>query len=509
MRSSALRTVLLVKAIEDADPDGVLLPHAERELATREAKLPRADRGGVDEASDAPGLPARAQRFLARRARTLFDRLALRYPGLHAADAAARGSVWLAPLALLASLASGIGMAQLDGSQRINILAYPLLGIVAWNFLVYAILVIAWIRRVGARSPGAAGGPGRALARLAFRLGRGMSAGNGVPQTLSGAVSSFGEAWWNASGHLLTMQVKRILHLCAAALAAGLVIGLYARGIALEYLAGWESTFLDHHAVHRLISLFLGPAAAATDLALPSADQLAAIRWVDGRQGGENAAPWVHLFAAAAALYVVIPRLLLAAAATLTLWRLRLRSTLPPPLLAYYQQLAGGGDALGLTGASVFPYSFEPSAEARQSLERLLVQGFGSALTVTFAAPIPYGEEEAAAHQFSARSSGKDLVVILFSLAATPEEENHGALIEAARGVPFLLVVVDESGFRARFGSDPGYAQRLDERRAAWHALGDSRAIRVAFFHPAPEADRRQQAAQARALVEALGSRAT
>lgn len=508
MRSSALRTVLLVKAIEEADPDGMVLPLAERELATREAKLPPAAKGraGKDEASDAAGLPARGQRFLARRARALSDRLALRYPALHAVEAAARGTAWLAPLGLVLSLAAGIGLSQLDGSKRINILAYPLLGIVAWNFVVYGVLAVGWFRRVVLRRTGSQGGLGRALARLAFAWSRRFGGSAGTPETLGHAVRNFAEVWWRAAGNLLTVQAKRLLHLCAAALALGLVGGFYARGIALQYVAGWESTFLDASAVHSLLAIFLGPAAAVTGQALALTEHLAAIRWVDN-QGGENAAAWVHLFAAAAVLYVVLPRLLLAAAATLTLWRLRLRSALPPALLAYYHQLAGGGETLGLASARIFPYSFAPTAEVKQHLERWLARAFGSALATSFAPHIPYGEEEGAAREFRGHGGPADLLVLLFSLAATPEEENHGVLIEAAREAQSLLIVVDESAFQARFGTDPGYALRLEERRTAWRVLGEGRGIRIVFFHAAPDADQRQQAAAARELSEALWSR--
>jgi hypothetical protein len=66
-------------------------------------------------------------------------------------------------------------------------------------------------------------------------------------------------------------------------------------------------------------------------------------------------------------------------------------------------------------------------------------------------------------------------LVGLFSLAATPEPEHHGALLRALtlqRADQRVLAVVDESGFRRRF-HDPSLAARLDERRRAWRTLLD------------------------------------
>jgi hypothetical protein len=65
-------------------------------------------------------------------------------------------------------------------------------------------------------------------------------------------------------------------------------------------------------------------------------------------------------------------------------------------------------------------------------------------------------------------------VVLLFNLAATPEEENHGAVIAGVRNwlagrrpQPQLLVLVDEGPYAGRMAAD-GAAGRVAERRDAW-----------------------------------------
>jgi hypothetical protein len=65
--------------------------------------------------------------------------------------------------------------------------------------------------------------------------------------------------------------------------------------------------------------------------------------------------------------------------------------------------------------------------------------------------------------------------VLLLNLAATPEVENHGVVIAAARDAAHrarppaaVRVVVDESPYAARLAGDSSLAPRLEERRRLW-----------------------------------------
>jgi hypothetical protein len=60
----------------------------------------------------------------------------------------------------------------------------------------------------------------------------------------------------------------------------------------------------------------------------------------------------------------------------------------------------------------------------------------------------------------------------VFPLTATPEREHHGAFLralDAQAGRERVLALVDESGFRQRFGAEA--QARLVQRRAAWEAV--------------------------------------
>src|SRR5690606_26956090 len=116
--------------------------------------------------------------------------------------------------------------------------------------------------------------PRSPLARLWLRLlgGRLRRAEPGQPVI----AHRFAAAWTQATGPLTAARLARTLHLAAATLAFGAIIGLYLRGLVFEYRAGWASTFLDPGQVGALLKLVFGPAALLTGIELPDAARLAA-----------------------------------------------------------------------------------------------------------------------------------------------------------------------------------------------------------------------------------------
>ncbi len=76
------------------------------------------------------------------------------------------------------------------------------------------------------------------------------------------------------------------------------------------------------------------------------------------------------------------------------------------------------------------------------------------------------------------------LTLALFSLAATPENENHGTFLKALRSTPStrrLAVLIDESGYRRRLGTQAGAEARLEERRSAWRYFCRALELDAAF----------------------------
>jgi hypothetical protein len=264
---------------------------------------------------------------------------------------------------------------------------------------------------------------------------------------------------------------------------------LYLRGMVLSYQAGWESTFLDEQQVHAALSVLYGPASWFTGIAIPGAEHLAAIRWHDSR-GGENAAPWIHLLAATAMLYIVLPRLALSGLATLVVWRRSRSAALPPALLPYFRSVFSAVEGAVSRGIiAVVPYAYEPPPSAAAALTRLLPAALGENLAVDLRAPVRYGDEEAFVQGLPDRGGRiADAIALLFSLAATPEEENHGRALSGLRDWlsqsqrrAQLLVLIDERPYAERMASQAGFTDRIAERRALWESFVTARGLRACF----------------------------
>jgi hypothetical protein len=132
------------------------------------------------------------------------------------------------------------------------------------------------------------------------------------------------------------------------------IAGLYLRGLALEYRAGWESTFLDAAMVHSIVAFAYAPGCVGTGIPVPDASAVTAIR----SPADENAARWVHLMAATVALVVIVPRLVLAFIAGIA-ERHRARHVALPLNEPYFQRLLRGYRG-GAARVRVIPYSYTP-----------------------------------------------------------------------------------------------------------------------------------------------------
>lgn len=467
MRERALRTVLLVKAIEETDRAGELLPPADRSAATREVLR---DRPGLRAALESPEAGAAAwSEFLERRATRLRARLAPRHPIVERLGADGAHLSWLPRVLLAAAFLVGIGLSALDGSHRINLLAFPLLGLVAWNLLVYLALAVAALRRAPAAPHAAAWYEG--LARR--RLERALRDSARFDATLGRALASFAEQWHATLRPWLAQRARALFHLGALLVALGFVAGMYVRGIGLEYRAGWESTFLTPEAVRTLLGVVYGPAAALGGIALPATtDAVAALRWPG--TAGAIAAPWIHLIAITTVLWVVVPRAVLVALALLRAATLARRAELPADAVPYARSLlAELGIVAGARDLDVVAYGFVPGPEASAALARVLEAALAAPVRFPLHETVRYGDEDAFVARLDGAiaEAGRRPFVVLFDLASTAEAENHGrllagvrdALARGGRGAP-LLVIVDSSAYVARMGFGP----RVDERGRAW-----------------------------------------
>jgi hypothetical protein len=474
MREETLRCVLMVKAIEQVDRAGTIVPPGDRAQATREVLRTLGTGGDQPTEGVADAVMARA---LGERAQRLIGPVVQRFPIVDEALGRTRAPAWVLAALLVAAFAIGLGLAALDGSRRINILAFPFLGLIAWNLAVYALLAAGWLR---ARSGGATTThrsrrwAGSAITR---RLESLLKATRRVHAVLGEAMASYAAGWVDVGGEFVAQHARRWMHLAAAVVAIGLIVGLYVRGTVLRYEAGWESTFLGAAQVQAILGVLYGPVAGWSGVPLPATTaEVEALRWT-AQGGGGDAAPWIHLIALSLLCYVVLPRLLLAGAATLALVRLGRKSALPEQLRTYARDTFRGSRIVRSSGlTSVTPYAYEPSDASLAGLQRWLQQAAGGEVRVERRTTLRYGEEDMAAPAFAIGAHQQaDLHVVLMNLAATPEAENHGVVIAAARDAAHrarppaaVRIVVDESPYAARLAGDASLAPRLEERRRLW-----------------------------------------
>lgn len=424
MTEAEARSVLLVQSHEQGAPTPVWTED-DRTWATRAARQ--------DGGDDAP-----FERFVVLRARQALARLLPRDAAARRwIEARRRGLAWGA-VAALAALALGLAADRIGPSQRIDLLAPPVWTLVAWNLVVYLGLLV----------------PGRShvLRRWVARLGR-------PPAGPAPAGTPGVQALWAGPGLRLAMsRAALVLHIAAAALALGVIGGMYLRGLALDYRAGWQSTFLEAGAVQSALDLALAPASAVTGIAVPPVEPL---RLAPGAAAEAGAAPWIHLFAATLALFVVLPRTLLAALAAVQAWRRSRRFALPLEG-AYFDRLrlqhTGGRMVFDLR-----PHGAPLGGAAALGLRTLLAAHWGPDIDLRIGEPVTYGDEEQAAE--AAAPAGTTLRLALFDLGATPEDEAQGRLLDTLAGPVPVLAVVDEAAFARRFAGQPA---RLEERRAAW-----------------------------------------
>ena len=470
MNEAAARRAVLVRAFE-REPASETWSDDDRAWATQAA-------------AKVEGEAATADAFIARRASLAVERLAARDKRVPRLLASVSWPAWIGWAIPALAFAAGAAADAIGAGQRVNLLAPPLLALLAWNVAVYAFILVrgTW-GLVDARARGL--GPlARLLARLAHVTGAAPRRGGRV------AAEFIGD-WMQLSGGLTAARIGRVLHASAAAFALGALAALYLRGIAFEYRAGWESTFLGAPAVHALLNTVLGPASALTGIALPDVDGYAGLRFSAG--GGMLAAPWLNLYAVTVGFVVVLPRVLLALGDR---WlESRLAGRFPLPLDEPYYRALAGTLREEAVAVRVVPYAATPSPQATLNLGALFTQAFGGRTSVSVAPATAFGAED----DVDPRQVAGDATLLgtLFSLTATPETENHGAFVDrlrAAAAAQRLVVLVDESAFRRQFGSTP----RLDERRALWRAFAaDRRApiVLVDLEQPDPAAARQLQAA--------------
>ncbi len=464
---------MMLQAVEEADETDLILSSTDKSSATESAGAPL-------EKNSSTGTE---NTFLEKRADSLLVRLAARHPE------AARWTQTLASnhrlglltlvLGLIAAV-TGFLTNELGPEKRINILSFPLLGIILWSFLVYLREIILFFRSrdklfrdswvdwlIGMMQP-----PQSAHEVIEKEK----------EKVIAGGRSVYEKRWKQITAPVIGARLKSLLHTTAFILAAAAIAGMYVKGLANEYTAVWESTFFEESAQLRpVLQTVLGPATAISGGEIPSIDELDTIRMTKGEEvAGQNAARWIHWYAITVGLFVLIPRFLFA-----FIWRIKasaLARTLPFRDVSsrYFEHLlaVSTGDSVEV---HIVPYGLAPNDPKKRVAIRALEEQFEKPLKVTWNAPIAFGEED----EFTPtdQPDGSSLVPF-YSLAATPEKETHLAVYQTLLGHapnPVKWALIDPESYDEKLTFFPDADKRRFDREAAWSRLFETENLDLIF----------------------------
>ena len=456
------RAVVLATTIEEIDTAGDLIPLAAREEATQVARSELGD----------DATPATIASAIARRADTLLSIAARSEPKVRRLQREFSVAIWFG-LATLIALIYGLGQSILGDSNQIDLFANPLIFLIAWNFLAsiaglsFALFSPRTSARLseehradnttGQRAPLSATRLGEWLLLFGVRAAK-LRTGDQALRW-NQILSQFANRWRTVANSRITSTAQLFLH-CTALLLLITAIGeAYARGLFTEYQVTWESTWLDQTDAEQLNQvLFRIPAILGQPLSLPP------------EKAAVAAQPWIHLWATAALLFGIFPRLLFLASTIVTRRRTR---TLSVPISSTLSRRLRSGTTSRFARVSVVPYSTQLPSGGGDRLRTVLAELLGDRAVIEISDPLPYGAE---APQLD---DDEDLCrVVLFGLAQSPELEVHGEfLAQITRGDAPTIALIDGSGFRARFGAEEEGVQRLNERRRTWTRMLTDRSV--------------------------------
>ncbi|MDF1826269.1 MAG: DUF2868 domain-containing protein [Verrucomicrobiales bacterium] len=469
MKTENTRKILALQAIEQADEKGVILSEADFREAGKTAGAPLSKK--VDEAGE--------NSFLATRAELLLIRATSRFPeaAKWATNPPAHHRMGLFAIVLLITAAAlGFLTSELGPEKRINILSFPLLGILLWNLVIYLREIILLSKKRDQLFTGAAISPMVDFLQASLPLE--ASGDKDDARALAGAQMLFEKRWKKLLVPVTGARIKSILHTTAMVLALAAVGGMYVKGLANEYRAVWESTFFSESAQLRpFLSFVLGPAVSVTGDSIPSIEELDLIHWKAGEAAtvGDNAARWIHWYAITIGLFVLIPRGLLA-----VFWRIRaarLARTLPFRDMSpgYYEHLLAVSTGNTLT-VSVVPYPLSPDESVRKRIQRTLESHFEKPVGVNWIAAVAFGEEEESVPGLEGET------IPLFDFSSTPEKETqltlYQTLLEEAPN-PVRFILLETTAFDQKTESLSDGNKRREARMTAWRNLFEAENVEL------------------------------
>ncbi len=134
---------------------------------------------------------------------------------------------------------------------------------------------------------------------------------------LANMASRYLQLWWGIKQNIFFSRFTRYVHILAVCLVMGALTGAYMRGLFFEYNVIWKSTFIhDAKDIALILNAIFGVPSKLLQGTFVDEQGISILKSANG----QPAAPWIHLFAVSAFVYVIPQRAVLM---LLESWRLR------------------------------------------------------------------------------------------------------------------------------------------------------------------------------------------
>ena len=463
--------VLKWRALEEGDADGVLVNAERRREATAHTRA-----GLASEEITGDVLEERSESFLDKRAEWL-EREAVGWRGdlIHVLEllCVPQGRWSWALVGWALALLTGYWFTDLGQAGEFNLLALPLVGLLAWNAVVILLGLLCELMPTSAVA-GRGGWVAEFLAHGISRMGKASKeVGSGVAETVR---ARYEELAWPLAWRRLQMRLRMWLHVAAALLALGGAAALYARGWSHEYRAVWESTLLEKSEAAAFFEALFKPASKVLRVPVPL-DQIDGMHRTLGRVvKPAPALPWIHLYAGTLLVLIVLPRLLLAGLGLARCCRVIAQPARTLSWGGYLRTLLRAVEG-GSERIQVLVHAIEPTAHHREVWDRGVRERFGGMARAEYLR-IPAGEEDEFAAAWQPVCAN---LVMLFNMATTPEAEVQRRLVSDVRqrlltkhAEPELIVLLDGTSLAGRWSPE-----KIAGREQLWSQMVEGLASEV------------------------------